>query len=81
MAQTHGSDTFSFGVDSGLDIVTDFESIDILDVSLFYNNVDQVLGATTQNGNNTVIDFGGDDSVTLENVAVGDLTADNFLFA
>ncbi|ELS02264.1 putative calcium-binding protein [Xenococcus sp. PCC 7305] len=78
---SHGSDTFSFGVDSGLDIVTDFESIDILDVSLFYNNVDQVLGATTQNGNNTVIDFGGDDSVTLENVAVGDLTADNFLFA
>ena len=76
-----GADTFNFGFDSGFDVITDFESIDTLDVSVFYSDFDQVLGATTQNGNDAFIDFGSGDSVTLENVAVGDLTADNFLFA
>jgi len=76
-----GADTFNFGFDSGFDVITDFESIDTLDVSGFYSDFDQVLGATTQNGNDAFIDFGNGDSVQLDNVAVGDLTVENFLFA
>ena len=79
-----GADTFSFGVSSGSDTVTDFESIDILDVSAFFNEIDQILGAggaATQDGNNTFIDFGGGNSVTLENFALSDLTENNFLLA
>ncbi len=76
-----GVDTFSFTVGSGADVITDFESIDILDVSAFYSDSDQALGAATQDGNNTFIDFGSGDSVTLENFAASDLTADNFILA
>ena len=75
------ADTFSFGINSGVDIVTDFESIDILDVGAFFSDANQVLGAAIQDGNSTFIDFGDGNSVTLENFAVSDLTVDNFLLA
>ncbi|NEP13155.1 MAG: calcium-binding protein [Symploca sp. SIO2C1] len=76
-----GSDTFRFGINSGQDIITDFEIIDTLDVSAIFDDIAQIFGAggaVTQVGDNTVIDFGGNDFVTLENFEVANLSADNF---
>ena len=74
-----GFDTFIVG--DGADIVTDFETVDVLDLSSSFNNIGQVLGTNgvaTQVGQNTIIDLGNDDSVTLLGFAVNDLTAANF---
>jgi len=79
-----GADTFRFDTNSGQDIITDFEVIDTLDVSAIFNDITQILGvggAATQVGDNTVIDFGGNDFVTLENFEVANLSAENFLVA
>jgi len=51
-------------------------------VSALFSNIDQILGAggaASQNGNNTVIDFGNNDLVTLVNVNVNALTESTFL--
>ncbi|MDJ0570117.1 MAG: calcium-binding protein, partial [Pleurocapsa sp. MO_192.B19] len=70
------ADIFSFGTGFGADTITDFESVDILDFSTYSSDVNQILGAATQNGHDTFIDLGSD-SLTLENFAVSDLTVDN----
>ncbi len=77
-----GADTFRFGTNSGQDIITDFEVIDTLDVSAIFDDIAQIFGAggaATQVGDNTVIDFGGNDFVTLENFEVANLSANNFV--
>ena len=76
-----GVDTFAFSSGSGADVITDFESIDILDLSAFYSDSHEALGAAIQDGQNTFIDLGNGDSIALENVAVSHLTVDNFLVA
>lgn len=75
-----GTDTFILTVDSGHDVITDFESVDILDVSAFYSSTEQVSGTVTWDGYDTTIALGDGDSITLENFAASDLSADNFLF-
>lgn len=76
-----GSDTFVFEADGGDDTVTDFAiAADTLDFSAIFNNFSDVLGAATQDGNNTSIDLGDDSSVSLLNVDVSALTSDNFVF-
>lgn len=77
---TGGGGTDIFAFTAGADVVTDFEQGDRLDVSAFFSDAEQALGAATQDGHNTLISLSDSDSVTLENFAVGDLTADNFLF-
>ena len=77
-----GIDTFRFATNSGVNSVRDFETVDILDVSTIFDDISQILGdggAASQDGNNAVIDFGGNDLVTLENFDVANLSADNFL--
>jgi len=79
-----GRDTFRLNLNSGRDIITDFETVDTLDVRAIFDNTRQILGANgaaTQIGNNVAIDFGGGNSVTLENFEVGNLSADNFLIS
>lgn len=74
-----GFDTFIVG--DGADIVTDFETVDVLDLNSSFNDIGEILGsggAATQVGQDTVIDLGNDDSVTLLGFAVEDLTAANF---
>lgn len=74
-----GFDTFIVG--DGADIVTDFEIVDVLDLNSSFNDIGEILGsrgAATQVGQDTVIDLGNDDSVTLLGFAVDDLTAANF---
>ena len=77
-------DTFQFGTDSGVDIVTDFTTVeDRLNVSTIFNNISDILGiggAATQVGTSTLIDFGNDNAAILLNVSVSDLTNDNFIF-
>lgn len=76
-----GADIFSFGSESGDDIITDFEIVDSLDVGAAFSDSEQALGAAIQDGDNTFIDLGNGTSITLENFAVTELTADNFLTA
>ncbi len=71
-----GHDVFSFGTGFGADTITDFGTADILNFGTYSDDVNQILGAATQDGHNTLIDFGSD-SLTLENFALSDLTADN----
>ncbi|MEL6502452.1 MAG: calcium-binding protein, partial [Cyanobacteria bacterium J06623_1] len=71
-----GADLFAFT--GGTDIITDFETSDRLDISAFVGDTDLALGIATQEGHNTVFDFGDGDSLTLENFAVDGMTTDNF---
>ena len=76
-----GADIFAFRPGSGADVITDFEIIDILDLSAFYSDPHQALGAAIQDGHNTAIALGDGDSLVLENVTASHLTVDNFLVA
>ncbi|MEM8674101.1 MAG: spondin domain-containing protein [Cyanobacteria bacterium P01_G01_bin.67] len=76
-----GADIFSFSTGTGADVITDFASIDTLDLSAFNLDSHQALGAAIQDSHNTLIDLGNGDSITLENFAATDLTAENFLLA
>ena len=77
-----GVDTFIFENSAGRDVVTDFSiTDDILDVSAIFDDVQDVLGATSQVGNDTLIDFGDDSSVRLVGVDISSLTSNNFAFA
>jgi hypothetical protein len=40
-----------------------------------------ILALTTQNGPNTVISFGGGNTITLQNVTLSNLSDDDFIFA
>jgi VCBS repeat-containing protein len=77
-----GFDTFVYA--SGADTVTDFshaqgDRIDLTGVSGIFNLAD-VSAHATQNGNNTVLDFGNGDTLTLNNVTASNLVAEDFVF-
>lgn len=82
-----GRDTFIFDTnDDGADIILDFEAgdagSDVLNI-LFNEDFDsfaEVLAVTNQIGANTFIDFGDGNSITLNNVNMSDLSADDFVF-
>lgn len=63
-----GSDTFAFSTGFGKDIVTDFGKDDALN----FTGLSAAKMHITQVGTNTVIDFGGADSITLQNVLAND---------
>ena len=76
-----GANIYTFDLGSGQDTITDFEiGRDILDLSAYLDNAnDTVFGFATQVGKDTFIDFDNNNSITLNNVAVEDLTADSFI--
>jgi len=78
-----GDDTFVFSDGDGQDVVTDFtvgeDLIDFTGDSI--TSMAELLDASSQDGDNTVIDTGDGDSVTLIGVNVDELTAGDFLFA
>ena len=82
-------DLFIWKVGSAADIITDFTAgagtPDRIDVRAFgaagIHAIGDVLAHATQVGADTVIDFGGGDTITLQNVTKTDLSADDFLFA
>ncbi len=79
-----GRDTFVFEQGTGSDTVLDFDTFvgtgDFIDVSDFnFVDGDAVIAAAQQDGDNTVIDLGNGDQITLIGVNVGDLNADSFI--
>lgn len=81
-----GDDTFIFKVGYGSDTITDFEGgSGIGDVVEFQNSLAADYTALQAfmddfGGLDTVIDFGGGDSLTLQGVTLADLHADDFRF-
>jgi Ca2+-binding RTX toxin-like protein len=81
-----GNDTFIFADGDGSDTIQGFvagacsdDVIDLTGVSSVHELAD-VLALASDNGTNTTINFGGGDSITLQNVLVGQLHEDDFLF-
>ncbi|MEZ5715609.1 MAG: calcium-binding protein [Paracoccaceae bacterium] len=85
------ADRFVFYDGHGQDTITDFEAtnnaekIDLSDVSVITSLADLNLGsasagAATQVGADVVIDTGGGNSITLLNVSLSDLDANDFIF-
>ena len=80
-----GADTFVYADNGGADVVTDFnhgqgDQIDLTGVTGISSLAD-VLAIATQSGVNTVINFGGGNTLTLNNVTATNLTANDFIFA
>ena len=79
------SDTFVYTDNGGADIVTDFfhaqaDKINLIDVT-GVDSLAAVQGIATQAGAHTVLDFGGGNTLTLNNVTAANLTASDFIFA
>jgi Ca2+-binding RTX toxin-like protein len=81
-------DRFIWKVGSAADIITDFTAgngtPDKIDVRAFagagIHSLNDVLAHATQVGADTVIDFGGGDTLTLNNVLKSNLSTDDFIF-
>jgi Ca2+-binding RTX toxin-like protein len=79
-----GADTFVYSIGGGADIVNDFnrgegDKIDVTGVPGIFELSD-IQSHASQQGLNTVIDFGGGNTITLNNIAVGSLVATDFVF-
>ena len=82
-----GDDVFVMAVGFGSEVITDFVAgtgtDDQLNVALMGSDFDtfaEVINAASDVGGNTLIDFGGGDSFTLNGVASNTLTMDDFAF-
>ncbi|WP_109315629.1 calcium-binding protein [Pseudovibrio ascidiaceicola] len=79
-----GDDAFFFRSDFGNDIITDFTagagSEDVIQFAATFDSVADVLAAASDVGADTVIYVNDDTSITLQNVSVSDLHADDFAF-
>ncbi|MGD9535622.1 MAG: endonuclease/exonuclease/phosphatase family protein [Alphaproteobacteria bacterium] len=78
-----GGDVFVIGPDAGADIVTDFKvNQDVIDLSALFDDFAAIQGLLSQNGANTVlaIDAGSADVLTLNNVNLAALDANDFVF-
>ena len=77
-----GNDTFIFEKGAGYNTVTDFSiEADLLDVSSIFDDFQEVLSSASQVGNNnTLIDFGDNNSALLLGVDVNTLSSSNFVF-
>jgi Ca2+-binding RTX toxin-like protein len=79
------NDTFVFGTNSGNDTITDFAAgAGIVDVIKFepgiFTDFTSVLDAASQVGTTVVISWGGSNSLTLNNMTLAKLNADDFSF-
>lgn len=84
-----GNDKFVFGADFGHDVITDFDTgtrkkpvQDVIDLSAAqFNNFTDLKSHAVQEGDDVVITVGPDSSLTLENINLTDLRADDFILA
>ncbi|QWG18005.1 FecR domain-containing protein [Bradyrhizobium sediminis] len=79
-----GADTFVYAAGYGADTIADFhhsdgDRIDLTGVPGIHSLAD-VLAHATPSGVDTFIDFGGGNSLTLSNVSLASLVADDFVF-
>jgi glucose/arabinose dehydrogenase len=77
-----GSDRFIYATGDGADVIADFsisdgDVVDVTGVSGIHL-FSQVLARATQVGDDTVLDFGNGDTLTLAGTALSSLTAANF---
>jgi Ca2+-binding RTX toxin-like protein len=77
-----GNDTFKFAATFGNDVVTDFQhGQDIIDVATSdFADLAAVLTNAVQSGADTIVTHDAGNSVTLKNVVLATLTADDFRF-
>ncbi len=81
-----GDDIFYFIIGDDNDVITDFvaggtdDEIRLDGFGTDFDTFNEVLEAATQVGNDTVIDFGNGDTITLLGVDKADLTAADFVF-
>jgi Ca2+-binding RTX toxin-like protein len=82
-----GDDTIVFRLGSGADMLNGFvagastvDRIDLTSVASVHNFND-VLAIATQVGANTVLNFGGGNTLTLVNITLANLAASDFVFA
>ncbi|MGQ0685617.1 calcium-binding protein [Bradyrhizobium sp.] len=79
-------DVFLIGAGAGSDTITDFAAGSVTDHDVIrfdravFGDFASVLAAATQSGSDVVIALGGGESLTLQNVDLSALTADNFEF-
>ena len=77
-----GATTFRFDSGSGDDTIRDFQiNQDVIDVGSYFGGAGGALDAATQVGNNTLITFDDDNSLTLSGVQASSLTENNFTVA
>jgi Ca2+-binding RTX toxin-like protein len=77
----NGNNTFVFGAGFGHDTVADFGSGDHIQfVDGVFQNFQSVLAASQQVGGDTVITRDAGDSIVLQGVTLGSLSANNFSF-
>ena len=78
-----GNDRFVFAphyaADTILDFVAGAHTDDSIDLTAFHLTLASVLGKTNQSGNDTILDFGGGDTLTLKNVTKTVLNSDDFV--
>ena len=82
-----GDDKFQFDFGDDADRFLNFtagastdDKIELTGFGAAFDTFAEVIAAATQSGADTVIDFGGGDVITLENVSLASLHADDFLF-
>ncbi len=82
-----GNDTFVFRFAQGSDTITDFAagvaSGDVVRLDNFgtaFDSFAELIAAATQIGADTVLDFGGGQTLTLQNVTLANLNAGDFIF-
>jgi uncharacterized protein len=76
-----GSDTFVFKGNFGHDVVTDFRAEDVLEFDrTVFDSYASILAYSQQVGANVVITDSATDTVTLQNVVLSSLQADDFRF-
>jgi serralysin len=82
-----GDDTFTFGVygngpvNMGNDTITDFTDGDKLHIDdAIFSDFADVQAHMQQVGNDVVITYDGNNSITLENTTIGSMNANDFLF-
>ncbi|WP_414470843.1 calcium-binding protein [Microvirga sp. M2] len=79
------SDTFVFAAGFGVDVITDFKAgantEDVIEFSTaVFSGYAAVLAASTQSGSNVMITAGAGNTITLKNVTLSSLHADDFRF-
>jgi RTX calcium-binding nonapeptide repeat (4 copies) len=81
MSGGNGNDLFVFDAGFGHDTITGFQTVDRIQFdSDLFANFSSVLAASQQVGADTVITLDADNAITLQNVQLNSLQANDFLF-
>jgi len=81
------NDRFVFELGGGADVITDFlggagasDVINLLSFGAAFDSFAEIAAASSQQGANLVINFGGGDTLTLQNTTLAALNADDFVY-